>query len=294
MINKEPNPTRGSGLRLVGQCSWQYNDTMFDQTLLLVAGAVLCMAALYSTVGHGGGSGYLAVLAIAGVAPEEMRPTALVLNIVVASIATWRFSTTGTFRRALFVPLVMASVPAAFVGGFVGVPSAIYKPVVGVILLYAAVRLFVPVRGREQSNTPPILAVLASGALIGILSGVIGVGGGIFLSPLVLLLGWATAKQMAAISAPFILVNSVSGLGGIAISGTGLQLETALVVPLALVVVIGGMIGASFGSKRLGSMGLRRVLGVVLLVASIKMFLTLLDNTPTMDTKMPIGVKSVL
>jgi uncharacterized membrane protein YfcA len=99
---------------------------------------------------------------------------------------------------------------------------------------------------------------------------------------------------MAAISAPFILVNSVSGLGGIAISETGLQLETAFVVPLALVVVIGGMIGASFGSRRLGSRGLRRVLGVVLLVASIKMFLTLLDNTPTMDTKMPIGVKSVL
>lgn len=266
---------------------------MLDQSILLVAVAVLCMAALYSTVGHGGGSGYLAVLAIAGIAPEEMRPIALVLNIVVASIATWRFSSTGTFRKDLFLPLVIASIPAAFVGGYVGIPSVVYKPVVGIILLYASIRLFIPIRGQEQTRSTPIVAVLVAGIVIGMLSGVIGIGGGIFLSPLVLLFGWATAKQTAAISAPFILVNSAAALFGIAISGTGM-LDTSFMIPLMVAVVIGGVAGASFGSRRLGSLGLRRVLGVVLLVASIKMFLTLLGNTPSPDTAGPVGVKSIL
>lgn len=266
---------------------------MLDQSVLLIALAVLCMAALYSTVGHGGGSGYLAVLAIVGIAPEEMRPTALVLNIVVASIATWRFSSTGAFRKDLFVPLVIASIPAAFVGGYVGIPSAAYKPVVGCVLLYAAMRLFIPTRGYEQSKNPRVSVVLVAGIVIGVLSGVIGVGGGIFLSPFVLLFGWATAKQTAATSAPFILVNSASALCGIAIGGTGV-VETSFIVPLVVAVVVGGIAGASFGSRRLGSMGLRRVLGVVLLVAAIKMFLALLGNATTPDIAGPIGVKSVL
>ena len=266
---------------------------MLEQTMLFTGLAVLCMAALYSTVGHGGGSGYLAVLAFAGIAPEEMRPTALVLNIVVASIATWRFSSTGAFRKDLFVPLVMASIPAAFVGGYVGIPSVVYKPVVGVVLLYAAVRLFTPIQGHEKSKMPHVAPVVVAGIVLGVLSGVIGIGGGIFLSPLVLLFGWATVKQTAAISAPFILMNSTAALGGIAVSRTG-TLETSFVIPLVVAVVIGGMAGASFGSRRLGSAGLRRVLGIVLLVAAVKMFLTPLGTTPPQDTAGPIGVKSVL
>jgi hypothetical protein len=243
--------------------------------VFLVAAAVLLMAALYSTVGHGGGSGYLAVLAIATIAPEQMRPTALLLNVVVSSIATWRFSKTKTFRKDLFLPIVCASIPSAFIGGYIDIPSQIYKPVVGIVLFYAALRLFVPIKGGEQTKKPVMLIVLISGSVIGFLSGIIGVGGGIFLSPLILLLGWTTAKQTAAISAPFILVNSVSGLSGIVADRGGLPVDFTFVAPLAIAVVIGGLLGSSFGSKKLGHQGLRATLGVVLIVASAKMLVTM-------------------
>jgi len=246
---------------------------VFDEQTLIIGAAVLFMAALYSTVGHGGGSGYLAVLALSGIVPEEMRPTSLLLNIVVAFIGTWKFGKTGTFRKDLFVPLICASIPAAFFGGYVEVPSTMYKPVVGVVLLYASIRLFVPTRGSEKSRRPTKISIILTGALIGFASGIIGVGGGIFLSPLILLLGWATAKQTAAISAPFILVNSISGLGGISVDQGVLPVDFSFVAPLAVAVVIGGVAGASFGSQRLGHQGLRMVLGVVLLIASVKMFI---------------------
>ena len=252
---------------------------MDSQAILLIAVAVLVMATLYSTVGHGGGSGYLAVLAIATIAPEQMRPTALLLNVVVATIATWKFGKKHTFQKDLFYPMVSASVPAAFVGGFIDVPTQIYKPIVGVVLLYAAIRLCVKIKGTEQTREPALFFVLLTGVVIGFFSGIIGVGGGIFLSPLLLLLGWTTAKQTAAISAPFILVNSIAGLGGIAFEHNGLQVDMAFVAPLAIAVVLGGFIGASFGSKKLGHQGLRTVLGVVLLVASVKMFLTMQDSS---------------
>jgi uncharacterized membrane protein YfcA len=261
---------------------------VFEDQTLLIAIAVLIMAAIYSMVGHGGGSGYLAVLALSGIAPEEMRPTALLLNIVVASIGTWKFGKTSTFRKDIFIPLICASIPAAFIGGYIEVPSTIYKPVVGVILLYAAIRLFVPIKGNEQSKQPSIMLIMFIGVLIGIPSGIIGIGGGIFLSPLILLLGWTTAKQTAAISAPFILVNSIAGLGGIAVDNSGLPVDFSFVTPLAIAVVIGGVVGATFGSRRLGNQGLRTVLGVVLLIASIKMFIA----TQPQNTTMPVEVKS--
>ena len=172
--------------------------------IILIALAMLFMAMLYSTVGHGGGSGYLAVLAIAAIAPEQMRPTALLLNVLVSLVATWKFSRTGMFRKDLFPPLVIASIPAAFVGGSIELSSAVYKPMVGLVLIYAAIKLFNPIKGVEKTNKPFIPLVLFAGVAIGMLSGIIGIGGGIFLSPLILLLGWTTAKQTAAISAPFI------------------------------------------------------------------------------------------
>ncbi len=266
---------------------------MIDQSMLLIAVAMFGMATLYSTVGHGGGSGYLAVMALAGIVPAEMRPIALTLNIVVASIATWKFSSTQSFRRDLFVPLIVASVPAAFVGGLVEIPASVYKPIVGAILLCAAVRLFVPVRGNEQSKTPHTCVTILAGTAIGFGSGLIGIGGGIFLSPLILLLGWATAKQTAAISAPFILVNSISALGGIAMNKQGLGIELHTLAPLVVAVVIGGTVGATFGSRRLGSSGLRRVLGIVLMVAALKMFLTMLNNPSSTGTQLPVDVKLV-
>lgn len=263
---------------------------MFDEQTLLISAAVLFMAMLYSTVGHGGGSGYLAIFALTGIVPEQMRPTALLLNVIVASIATWKFRKTNTCSRNIFIPLVFASVPAAFIGGYVEISSTVYKPAVGLILLYAAARLFIPIKSNEFSKCPAVWVIMITGVLVGFSSGIIGVGGGIFLSPIVLLLGWATAKQTAAMSAPFILVNSIAGLLGIMADQGSLPVDSLFVVPLGIAVVIGGMLGASFGSSRLGHQGLRTVLGVVLLFASIKMFLTM---THQQNTPPPVDVKSI-
>ena len=264
---------------------------MAESNILLISIAVLVMAALYSTVGHGGGSGYIAVLALAAISPEQMRPTALLLNVVVSSIATWKFVTTGTFRKDLYFLLVLASVPAAFVGGYVEIQNTIYKPIVGLVLLCAAIKLFIPINGQEKTTKPNGVVVLIAGVIIGFLSGIIGVGGGIFLSPLILLLGWTTAKQTAAISAPFILVNSLAGLGGIFANQGRLPVELGFIAPLAIAVVIGGFLGATFGSKKLGHYGLRTTLGGVLLIASIKMFfaMNVQQNLPQSD-----AVKSTL
>lgn len=241
-------------------------------TIAWITIAVFCMATLYSTVGHGGGSGYLAILALAAIAPEQMRPTALLLNIVVASIATWKFSTTTTVPKNIFIPLIFASVPTAFLGGLVEVSPDIYTPIVGLVLLYASVRLIIPLQGTEKTTHPKIIYIVCVGSVIGFASGVIGVGGGIFLSPLLVLFGWATAKQTAALSAPFILANSISGLCGISFENGGLPIDYSFIAPLAIAVVIGGYLGASLGSKKLGHRGLRAVLGVVLCLASGKMF----------------------
>jgi uncharacterized membrane protein YfcA len=244
------------------------------ESILLIALGAFAMATMYSTVGHGGGSGYLAILAIAAVAPEQMRPTALLLNVVVASIATWKFAGQGKFRKDIFFPLVCASIPAAFIGGAFALPPQLYKPIVGIILLFAAVRLCTPIKGSEKTKTTSIFAIAVAGICIGFVSGAIGIGGGIFLSPLVLLLGWTTAKQTAAISAPFILLNSLAGLGGITLELGGLPINASLVAPLIVAVVIGGYIGATFGSKKLGHVGLRTALGIVLLLAAAKMLVT--------------------
>ena len=254
--------------------------------IILLAIAMLFMATLYSMVGHGGGSGYLAVLAIAAIAPEQMRPTALLLNVLVSLVATWKFSRTGMFRKDLFFPLVIASIPAAFVGGSIELSNAVYKPMVGLVLIYAAIKLFTPIKGVEKTNKPFIPLVLFAGVAIGMLSGIIGIGGGIFLSPLILLLGWTTAKQTAAISAPFILVNSIAGLGGIVARQSEIPVDIEFVMPLIIAVGIGGFVGASIGSKKLGHQGLRTVLGVVLLLASLKMFFTMnpTTNQPQSDT----------
>ena len=219
-------------------------------TIAWITLAVFCMATMYSTVGHGGGSGYLAVLGIAAIAPEQMKSTALLLNVAVSLLATWKFSQSGSFRKDLFLPLVCVSVPAAFLGGFAEISPTYYTSLVAVILLFAAIRLFIPMQGTEQTKNPAFLVLLLAGTGIGFLGGIIGIGGGILLSPLILLFGWATAKQTAAISAPFILLNSLSGLGGIVMRNGGLPVDSDFVTPLGIAVVVGGYIGASVGSKK--------------------------------------------
>jgi hypothetical protein len=230
-------------------------------------------ALLYSSVGHGGGSGYLAAMALLGMPPAMMRPTALVMNIGVAAISLYKFARAGGFNWRLFLPFALTSVPMAFVGGRIHLPVAWFGLLLGLVLLFSAVRLFTETLQRDGKvrvvRGPPRIGIaLLVGAGIGLLSGLTGVGGGIFLSPLVVLLGWGTVRDSAAPTAAFILVNSVSGLIGL------LTRQPAL--PDALpywvaAVLAGGLIGATLGSRRLGNTGLRRALAAVLLVAGAKM-----------------------
>jgi uncharacterized membrane protein YfcA len=243
------------------------------ETVVIVAVLFTLVAVLYSSVGHGGGSGYLATMALRGFAPEVMRPTALVLNVCVALIATAKFHSAGYFSLRLFLPFAIASIPSAFIGGTITIPGQIYRVIVGAILLYSAVHM--TVRPRSISDHPtgrPVLWVaLFFGTLIGLLSGLIGVGGGIFLSPLLLFMGWASLRETAAVSAAFILVNSLSGLAG--------QISNLSSLPPALPmwvlgVMCGGWLGATYGSRRLGTPALRIALALVLVLAGVKLILT--------------------
>lgn len=240
---------------------------------LLLGLLFFAAALLYSSVGHGGGSGYLAAMALLGMPPAMMRPTALVMNIGVASISLYKFARAGGFNWRLFLPFALTSVPMAFVGGRIHLPVAWFGVLLGVVLLYSALRLFSETlqrdgTGRSVSGPPPVWLALLVGAGIGLLSGLTGVGGGIFLSPLVVLMGWATVRDSAAPTAAFILVNSVSGLIGL--------LTRQPTLPEALpwwvaAVLAGGLIGATLGARRLGNVGLRRALAAVLLVAGAKL-----------------------
>lgn len=233
---------------------------------------ILLAAALYSSVGHGGGSGYLASMALFGVAPDAMKPAALALNVLVAAIATFRFQRAGAFDRRLFLPLAAASVPLAFFGGLWSLPERGYQVLVAVALAAAAVRLALPSEvGDRDPILPPVWQALALGAGIGLLSGLTGVGGGIYLTPIMLLAGWARPRDAAGVSAAFILVNSVAGLAG--------RWQTAPALPdqlpyWAVAALLGGVAGSTIGVRRLGSTGLKRVLAVVLVVAALKLAFT--------------------
>ena len=234
---------------------------------------ILVAALLYSSVGHAGASGYLAAMALLGIAPDVMKPTALVLNILVATIATIKFYRAGCFSWSIFLPFVITSIPFSFIGGSISLPSHLYKPIVGVILLYAAYRLFRvnSTHVTTEIKSIPLWSALLSGAGIGLLSGLTGTGGGIFLSPLLLFMGWAETRQTAGVSAAFILANSISGLFGNLASTA--YLPSAIPV-WAVAAIIGGYIGAEYGSKRLGNITLRRLLAVVLVIAGLKMIFT--------------------
>lgn len=232
------------------------------------------IAALYSTVGHGGASGYLAAMALFGLAPDRMRPAALALNILVSAIAFLQFQRAGWFSSRLFWPFAAASIPAAALGGALALPDPVYRRVVGAILLVAAWHLFRSAAraGEPGVRPPPTWAGVAIGGLLGLLAGLTGVGGGIFLSPLLLAAGWAGARETAAVSAAFILVNSVAGLAAhLATSGT----LPGIVGPLAAAALAGGVLGSRLGSRRLGGPAIRRLLALVLVLAGAK-FLFLL------------------
>ncbi len=241
-----------------------------EQTVV-VAILFAVVAVLYASVGHAGASGYLAVMAIAGVEPGLMRPTALVLNILVATIVVVRFAHAGRIAWRALVPFVAASIPLAFVGGLIVLPGAVYKPLVGLVLLAAAMRFFATAarfQDDEQEVRAPTLPAAVIGGGIGLMSGLTGTGGGIFLTPLLLFLGWAGPRMAAGLSSAFILANSTAGLAGnFAAVGT---VPPALAVWLPAV-AIGGLLGSEFGARRFSPPAIRRALAVVLAIAGLKL-----------------------
>ncbi|CAN5595645.1 sulfite exporter TauE/SafE family protein [soil metagenome] len=239
-----------------------------EPTALLIILAIFIVAVLYSSVGHGGASGYLAVMAFLAVAPEVTRPTALVLNLFVASIGTVQFYRAGYFSWRLFLPFAAGSIPAAFVGGMIHLPTDVYKIVLGGVLCLAAVRLAIHLKSDDEVKDPPIIACLLIGAVIGLLSGMVGVGGGIFLTPILLLMHWAETRVAAGVSVLFILVNSIAGLAGNIKQLTVLPDDVWIWIGAA---VVGGIVGSTLGSKKFDSVTLRRVLAVVLLFAGVKL-----------------------
>ncbi|HQU86033.1 MAG TPA: sulfite exporter TauE/SafE family protein [Pyrinomonadaceae bacterium] len=238
---------------------------------VLIVLAVFVVALLYSSVGHGGASGYLAVLALFGIASEVSRPTALALNVFVASIAFVQFYREKHFDWKVFLPFAAASIPFAFYGGGRNLPTTVYKIILGITLMLAAIRLAINMKSEIEPRAPKIWICLLIGAILGLVSGLVGVGGGIFLTPILLLMNWTETKKAAGISALFILVNSISGLLGN--YAQVLQLSATVYVWISAAVV-GGIIGATLGSKKFNSMTLRRVLAVGLLVAGLKLIFT--------------------
>lgn len=246
-----------------------------DPTLVAtLATGMLVAAFLYAAVGHGGASAYIAAMAFAGVAPAEMRPIALILNVLVASLATWKFWRAGHFRWELFWPFAAVSIPFAYLGGAITLPGTAYKVLVGVVLLYAGWQLWWSARRGEELRALrrlPVLLAMAIGAVLGVLSGLTGVGGGIFLSPILLLFGWAGTKQTSAVAAPFILVNSLAALAAGFVRNPTPPPDYAWWLMAA--VLIGGWAGAEYGSRRFANPLIRQVLAVVLGIAGGKMVL---------------------
>jgi uncharacterized membrane protein YfcA len=240
-----------------------------DQVLLLAA-LFLIAAVLYGMVGHAGASAYLAIMALVGVAPETMRPTALVLNILVASIVSLRVGRAGFVKPMAVLPFLIGSVPAAFLGGVISLPGELYRPLVGATLIFAAFRFGVTASRAGEEFAPRVPAVLGvlSGAVIGLLAGLTGTGGGIFLTPLMIAAGWAGTRFAAGTSALFILANSISGLAG-NVGAVG-NVPNALPIWLGAVAV-GGVIGSELGSRRLPAPWVRRGLALVLLIAGLKL-----------------------
>jgi uncharacterized protein len=232
----------------------------------------LVAAVLYSSVGHAGASGYLAAMALLGVAAATMKPTALVLNIVVASITTYRYWRVGQTSWSLLWPFASLGVPAAFLGGWIQLPGHFYKPLVGAVLLLAATRMAWIARRADTTEVHPPkwwIAMLCGG-VIGLLSGLTGTGGGIFLSPLLLFMGWSNTRIASGVAAAFILVNSIAGLAGNLSSVRSLPAGLSIWIPT---VIVGALIGTELGCRRLPTAPLRYLLAAVLIVAGLKLCL---------------------
>ena len=227
------------------------------------------IAFLYAGVGHGGASGYLALMSLFSMAPETMKPTALLLNLFVAGTSFYYYYRGGFFNKKLFLYFAVASIPMAYLGGSITVDSSIYKITLGIFLIFAVLKML-HVFGKEKDEIKEIKIWqgLLFGGAIGFFSGLIGIGGGIILSPIILLFHWGKMKEAAAVSALFIWVNSAAGLAGQFANGILLSNESFLMVGLALV---GGFLGSYYGSKKMSNQSVRYMLVVVLIAASVKL-----------------------
>jgi uncharacterized protein len=236
---------------------------------LLLAACMFLGAALYTSVGHAGASAYIALMALFGVAPAVMRPTALALNVLVASFTSFRYVRAGMFRGRVLWPFLLGAMPLAFIGGAIQLPGAYYRPIVGSVLLIGAARLLWPkeLATNAEPRDPPVWAGVAGGAAIGLLSGLTGTGGGIFLSPLLLFLGWSATKSASGVAAVFILCNSIAGLAGNVAIMKALPPNPPL---FAASVLLGAILGTTFGI-RFASPTILKALGLVLIIAGFKL-----------------------
>ena len=245
--------------RLIGK------ETLMDSVFPL---AILIIAFFYASVGHGGATGYLALMALYGFAPEIMRPSALLLNLLVSLIAFTHYYSKGFFRWKLLLPFALASFPMAYLGSWLHVNPLVYKILLGIALFFSAVRLVVRFNEHGDMHKLNLADALGWGAGIGLLSGIIGIGGGVFLSPLLLIKRWAGVKETAAISSAFIFINSFSGslanLPGI----INLSYQNYTSIGMAFV---GAMAGAWFGSRKFSPVALRYTLSALLLIVSLKL-----------------------
>jgi uncharacterized membrane protein YfcA len=240
------------------------------QLILLLAG-ITVVAFLYSCVGHAGASGYIAVMTLCGLSATFIRPTALVLNIIVATIGSFQFWRAGYFSWRLFWPFALFSVPAAYLGGYLPVPAHLLKILIGAVLLFSAARLFFRHGDPPDNAPPPVPLAIGAGAGIGFLSGLTGTGGGIFLTPLLLFCRWTSIRGAAAVSALFILVNSTAGLVGYISSGRPVPNFAWI---LALAAVIAGTLGSHLGSRRFPVRTISLILATVLVLAGCKLIFT--------------------
>ena len=227
------------------------------------------MAFLYASVGHGGASGYLAVMALFAIAPPVMKQTALLLNLGVSMMSFIAFYRQGFFKWKLFWPFALGSIPAAFMGARIPLTDSTYKQILGACLILAVVRMLISLKEWALRHLPAVIGVV-TGAVIGLLSGMIGIGGGIILSPMLLLFRWASLKEAAAVSALFIFVNSVSGLAGLK---TWIPLDQSQILFWLAASLLGGFLGARWGASIASNQKVKWILALVLLIASVKLVL---------------------
>jgi uncharacterized membrane protein YfcA len=244
---------------------------MAPEHLPLIALCVLIVAFLYSCVGHAGASGYIAVMSLFSMAPTAIKPTALVLNILVACLGTYQFWRAGHFSWRLFWPFALLSIPCAFLGGYLNLPTHVFKIIVGIVLLLSAARFLIRPPAEREPHEPSRPVALGVGGMLGLLSGLTGTGGGIFLTPVVIFMHWARTKTASAVSALFILVNSIAGLLG---NFSATKIFPGFALPLALAAVLGGAVGSYLGSRRFPVTTIKRLLAIVLLIAGFKLIFT--------------------